>query len=759
MDTLRRRLYGSDGEAIALKPKVFDTLLYLVEHAGELLDKSTLMKGVWGDVVVEENSLNQHISTLRRALGEAPGDNRFIVTVQRRGYRFVAAVREVPEKPGVAAGQEPATIPVGHTDRAGIVRLATIRLHRPVALAVALIALASGIGAAFYFYPDSFDSAPGADRGPTTAEIAPNSVAVLPFDNASDQDDLYLSITEGLGDHLREYLSRLPGSPLQVTWRSSSRMFGADEELASVAASLRANYVIHGRLSRLDDDLLRTHVGIFEADGGTVWEDEYEFVVDGLLSIQEEIARDVAAHLVQRDVQTAVTRTPEANEELAHRLVTIGRLNELRVRDALVVDDARLAQAIDAYRRATVADPDSAEAHSRLAAALLYRGEVEAAETPLNRALDLEPDHSETWYTLALYRMRLGLGGLGAAFENAIASDPGNADALGAYGLWLWGHGNAAGAQQYLESALKLDRLTPTRWSDYVEYLGGNNQREALLGLVDEIRGLPFADPQRYRLLARLYELTGDLDEGIAWALRAYREQPDDTDTLGQIAELYTQIGDIESASRYEPEPGIGQLFLQGKYDELIAVAEERVLDGMPPEPNVWYFLAFAHGVTGAPDLAKYVLEQVRLPQIVMTESYTPAETQALTTYISALQATGDVEEARRYAIRGAEILQSNVDSGMGDAWWPNTYLACVRADLDETGEALDALDRVRTRSAGLPWASFLKDAPCFRNLRDQPGYQALITDLEDRRARLRDKLPETLDRHGLSSLRTSAIR
>jgi Tol biopolymer transport system component/DNA-binding winged helix-turn-helix (wHTH) protein len=96
LDPRRRIFSGVDSRPIALKPKVFDTLLCLVDHAGDLLDKDSLMQQVWGDVVVEENSLNQHISTLRRALGESPGENRFIVTVPGRGYRFVALVSTRP---------------------------------------------------------------------------------------------------------------------------------------------------------------------------------------------------------------------------------------------------------------------------------------------------------------------------------------------------------------------------------------------------------------------------------------------------------------------------------------------------------------------------------------------------------------------------------------------------------------------------------------------------------------------------------------
>ena len=93
LDMRQRSLTGADGAVIRLKPKVFDTLAVLVRHHGELLSKPQLMEAVWGSTVVEENSLNQHISTLRRVLGERPGENRYIATVPGSGYQFVAEVR------------------------------------------------------------------------------------------------------------------------------------------------------------------------------------------------------------------------------------------------------------------------------------------------------------------------------------------------------------------------------------------------------------------------------------------------------------------------------------------------------------------------------------------------------------------------------------------------------------------------------------------------------------------------------------------
>lgn len=103
-----------DGGHLPLTAKAFETLLYLVEHRGQLVEKATLMKAIWPRVVVEENNLTQNISALRRTLGERAGEHRYIVTEAGRGYRFVADVTVVgpsAARPGVAGASPPAPEP------------------------------------------------------------------------------------------------------------------------------------------------------------------------------------------------------------------------------------------------------------------------------------------------------------------------------------------------------------------------------------------------------------------------------------------------------------------------------------------------------------------------------------------------------------------------------------------------------------------------------------------------------------------------
>jgi DNA-binding winged helix-turn-helix (wHTH) protein/tetratricopeptide (TPR) repeat protein len=96
IDTGKRLLLRAGGP-VPVTPKVFDTLAFLVKRPGEMLRKEELMRAIWPDTVVEENNLNQHISTLRRILGEGQGENRYIATLPGRGYRFIAEVEVVSD--------------------------------------------------------------------------------------------------------------------------------------------------------------------------------------------------------------------------------------------------------------------------------------------------------------------------------------------------------------------------------------------------------------------------------------------------------------------------------------------------------------------------------------------------------------------------------------------------------------------------------------------------------------------------------------
>ncbi len=97
LDISRKCLWHT-GSLVSLTPKALETLLVLIKYRERVVDKDTLLSEVWADTFVEEATLAQNISTLRRVLGTRP-DKKFIETIPRRGYRFVMEVREIVSAP------------------------------------------------------------------------------------------------------------------------------------------------------------------------------------------------------------------------------------------------------------------------------------------------------------------------------------------------------------------------------------------------------------------------------------------------------------------------------------------------------------------------------------------------------------------------------------------------------------------------------------------------------------------------------------
>ena len=104
VDVRLRAVYRRDGGSmLSLTPRVVDALLLFIAHPGDVLDKDRLMASLWPGLVVEENNLSQTISTLRRALGDDGQPSRYVQTVPRRGFRFVAEVRSVDDPAAIAS--------------------------------------------------------------------------------------------------------------------------------------------------------------------------------------------------------------------------------------------------------------------------------------------------------------------------------------------------------------------------------------------------------------------------------------------------------------------------------------------------------------------------------------------------------------------------------------------------------------------------------------------------------------------------------
>src|SRR5688572_6025808 len=158
-DVEARVVYARDGKPHPLKAKTHETLLYLVENPGRVIQRDEIMSAVWPDTVVEENNLTQHIASLRRLFGDTPTDHRFIETIAGRGYQFNAAVTRSDD--GDRKSSDPPT------------RLARKRLIALAAGVVISLLLLLGV-----FYPREISGTDGPIK----------SIAVLPCKPIGEHD-------------------------------------------------------------------------------------------------------------------------------------------------------------------------------------------------------------------------------------------------------------------------------------------------------------------------------------------------------------------------------------------------------------------------------------------------------------------------------------------------------------------------------------------------------------------------------------------
>jgi DNA-binding winged helix-turn-helix (wHTH) protein len=206
-----RGLLFRGGEQIALTAKAFETLLILVRNADQVVSKDELMSALWPDTFVEEANLTQHISMVRKALGESPQDHRYIVTLPGRGYRFAEQVHIIAQVAGVPTKRVNSEFAGAVAPRMGLSRRPAITV---VLLGTALVA---GLLVARYFGGLRFEPVP--TQGGRRVMLA-----VLPFQNLSnDAEQEYFS--DGLTEETITDLGQLSPDKLGVIARTSAMAY------------------------------------------------------------------------------------------------------------------------------------------------------------------------------------------------------------------------------------------------------------------------------------------------------------------------------------------------------------------------------------------------------------------------------------------------------------------------------------------------------------------------------------------------------
>lgn len=331
-----RRLLRA-GEPVALTPKVFDTLAYLVEHRGAVLSKDDLLNALWPDVIVEENNLGQNISKLRSVLGEARGENRYIETVSGHGYRFVAAVREVADE---GADRTLTAKPVlgASSGTSRYVRYAIVfGLVAGVVLVVWLRSRGS-IGA-------------GRDAPVSTVAVLPFKPLVLGSRNEA--------LEIGMADSLITKLSNirdLTVRPLGVVRRFST----PEQDPVSAGRDLGVEAVLDGHIHRSADRIRVTVRLLRVADQTQMWAGQFDEEFTNIFGVQDAISERVARAL-------ALELTGDERERVVRRHTADAHAYELYLRGRFFMDLAQPLRAIELFEAAVARDPGFAAAHAGLA--------------------------------------------------------------------------------------------------------------------------------------------------------------------------------------------------------------------------------------------------------------------------------------------------------------------------------------------------------------------------------------------------------
>jgi DNA-binding winged helix-turn-helix (wHTH) protein/tetratricopeptide (TPR) repeat protein len=368
IDPLSRRVWRRDGARVPMTPRVFDTLLYLLEHPGVVVQKKDLMAAIWPDRIVEENNLNQSISALRRALDEGRGGERYILTIPGRGYKFIGQIKTRPQHAGeIVAGSS------------------VVPLRRPASSAPRPMAAVT-----------------------ETAKHSPARVmAVLPFRGlvrAHADEALVMGMAEVLIARLSDS-GELVVRPLSLVRRYDA----TDRDPLAAGRDLKAELVLDGSVQRDEAQLRVTARLLRVADGVALWARSFDVRFTNVFEVQDAIAGHVCQALELRlgsEAKRRLTRR-DTNDVNAYQCYLSGRHHIARL------TASEIRKGIALFEQATMLDPryalayaGAADAYRRLPIACDWRP-TEAfpqAEAAARKALALDDTLAAAHFALGFVR-------------------------------------------------------------------------------------------------------------------------------------------------------------------------------------------------------------------------------------------------------------------------------------------------------------------------------------------------------------------
>lgn len=574
-------------------------LVLLASRSGETVTREDIVRHIWGSdtFVGFDQGLNSAIRQIRTALEDDADHPKFIETIPKRGYRFLATVeaevqqaRRVENSLTLPSAVEPVVseppIPPAKTPGAG-------GAYRRI-----LLGLFSVIAIAFIVGELTGVLHVPTRSGPSAAQIR---IAVLPFQNLTghaDQD----YVSDGFTEEVITKLGQLNPSQVAVIARTSAMSYkGTNKPVSVIARELRVDYVLEGSVRSLPDGF-RVTAQLIRADDQThLWAQDYDRSFGGLVPIQAEVAQTVA-----REIQVKLTpqsnvvfaKTQDINPESYRAYLQGNYLLASRTGDGLT-------KAVSSFEEAIEKDPNYAPAYAGLANAyslLIYygyppgRAGIPKAKAAAEKAIELDPGYARGHASLAYvyYMWEWRLEDAQQEFRKAIELDPNDSTAHHWYAQFLSTLGRADESMAQIRIAEQLDprSLIVTTAHGYFAYFARRYDEasaqcqlvlrdnpdfivaHSVMGLVDEQQNAPDKAVTEFQ---RVLELSGNraapyLDYlGHAYALSGKRKQAE-----AILAELDKQIKNGQAG----PAHRAATLVALGRKQEALQALEQGFIDG-----------------------------------------------------------------------------------------------------------------------------------------------------------------------------------
>jgi TolB-like protein/DNA-binding winged helix-turn-helix (wHTH) protein/Flp pilus assembly protein TadD len=539
------------GMRLRLSGQPFQVLAALVEHAGNVVTREELHSKLWlSDTFVDfDHGLNNAIARIREVLDDSSETPRYVETIPRRGYRFIAPVADVRQVT-VSASSAESTVSPGHkiarpdAPPPSVVTAAKRFPSRRLQVLLGGVAVLGVAALLFVLYRGR--SAKGW-RGP-----AIKSLAVLPLNNLSgDPEQEYFA--DGMTEALIAELGKI-SAPRVISRQSVMQYKGSKKGLSEIARELNVDAVLEGTVER-SGDRVRVLVRLDQVSPeGQLWSNQYNRDIRDLLRLQDEIARAVTDEIQVRltpdeRIRLASSRSvdPEAHDDFLRAEFLVNKRDE---RD--------LQAGIAYFKKAIEKDPAYARAYAGLAWALVNLAEPNAG----GRTKDLLPQAR-------------------AAAERAVELDPSLADAHVSRALVLADDWNWSEAENEHHIALKVGPNSSDAHRSYAWYL-------ISMGRFDEARAQ--------------INYAGELDP----------VSPVNRILLGMVA-LQTGQTDlaIEEFRNSGWDIGLGRAYgLKKMYPEAVA-AYQRVESQRGRQPDVVANLAWVYGLAGRKREARKLIDEL----------------------------------------------------------------------------------------------------------------------------------------------------